>query len=256
VIMMISSEDCFRIWAPDGNPWSAWAKPVLFASVPGFVTDRPFDVPPLDVPGLPVAWHQTAVILDLRGDESVRLGLAFAGRGFRPVPLYNGTEGPDPVVKTDGLVSALGAGSEVLKTMRLAKEARPVFLLDANRRDADARGLEGRYDNRWMVLPQDFPSAGYLKSQGISSCTLIQRGPHDPAQDLAHVLLRWQQGGITIRSVELTTQRVIDPLIITPPSSFRRAWYAAIALLGLRRSNVGGFGANVPEHQTRSGFYG
>lgn len=253
---MISSEDCYAIWAPDGNPWSAWAKPVLFVSVHGLATEPPLDVPPFEVPGLPVTWNQTAIILDLRGDESIRMGLAFAGRGFRPVPLYNGTAGQNPVVSTEALIAALGAGSQVLKSIALAKDARPVFLLDANRRDPNPGSLEGRYDNRWIVLPQDFPSAGYLKSQGISSCTLIQRGPQDPAEDLAHVLLRWQQGGITIRSIELTTGRVIEPLIITPPSSFRRAWYATIALLGLRRSNVGGFGANVPEHQTRSGFYG
>jgi hypothetical protein len=253
---MISSEDCYAIWAPDGNPWSAWAKPVLFASVPGLPTERPIELPPFDVPGLPVTWHQTAIILDLRGDESVRVGLALAARGFRPVPLFNGTTGLNPVVATEDLVSALGAGAAILKTLSLAAEARPAFLLDANRRDPSPGSLAGRYDNRWIVLPQDFPSAGYLKSQGISSCTLIQRGPHDPAEDLAHVLLRWQQAGITIRSVELQTRRVIEPLIITPPSSFRRAWYAAIALLGLRRSNVGGFGANIPQHQSRSGFYG
>jgi hypothetical protein len=37
---------------------------------------------------------------------------------------------------------------------------------------------------------------------------------------------------------------------------FRLAWYAVIALMGLRRTNVGGFGAVVPESSGRSGFYG
>jgi hypothetical protein len=35
-----------------------------------------------------------------------------------------------------------------------------------------------------------------------------------------------------------------------------RAWYVAIALFGLRRSNVGGFGAMIPEQTSRGGFYG
>jgi hypothetical protein len=43
---------------------------------------------------------------------------------------------------------------------------------------------------------------------------------------------------------------------VPKPSSFKLAWYAAIALLGLRRSNVGGFGSMVPENTSRSGFYG
>ena len=44
---------------------------------------------------------------------------------------------------------------------------------------------------------------------------------------------------------------------MSPPSWFRRAWYVAIALMGLRRSNVGGFGSMVPERTSSgSGFYG
>jgi hypothetical protein len=33
-------------------------------------------------------------------------------------------------------------------------------------------------------------------------------------------------------------------------------WNVAVALFGLRRSNVGGFGAMVPEQTSRGGVYG
>jgi hypothetical protein len=36
---------------------------------------------------------------------------------------------------------------------------------------------------------------------------------------------------------------------------FRRAWYRLIVLAGLRRANVGGFGAQIPEPSSSgSGF--
>ena len=253
---MMSGEECYGIWAPDASVWSAWAKPVLFASVPGFDGTHPLEIPPLDVPGLPITWHHSVFILDLPRDESVRHALGFAARGLRPVPLFNGTDGPNPVVATDVLVAAIGAGAAALQSMAIDEAARPVFMLDSTRRETPTPSLAGRYDNRWIVLPQDFPSAAFLQRHGVTSCTLIQRGPNDPAPDLAHVLLRWQQGGVTIRSVALDSGHVVDPLIVAEPPRFRRFWYAAVALLGLKRANVGGFGSTVPEHQARSGFYG
>src|SRR6185295_1584833 len=188
------------------------------------------------------------------GALSVVAGLALAERGFRPVPLYNGTDGPNPVVKTEGLVRALGAGSQRLKPLTMAPDARPAFLLDSNRLDARGTADGGYYDNRWVVLPQDFPSANFLRSRGITKVLIIQRGISAPSQDLSHVLLRWQQGGLLLRSLDLETNAIVDPLVVSEPSLFRKAWYAATALMGLRRNSVGGFGSMVPEQTSQSGF--
>jgi hypothetical protein len=106
------------------------------------------------------------------------------------------------------------------------------------------------------VLPQDFPSATRLLASGVKSVTVIQRGGTTPAQDLAHVLRRWQDAGIALAIVDLTTASVDRDARIPKPSMFRLAWYAVIALIGLRRANVGGFGSVVPESSGRSGFYG
>jgi hypothetical protein len=77
-----------------------------------------------------------------------------------------------------------------------------------------------------------------------------------PAKDLAHVLRRWQEGGLTLAIVDLSTGSIDRDARVPKPSMFRLAWYAVIALMGLRRTNVGGFGAVVPESSGRSGFYG
>jgi hypothetical protein len=67
-------------------------------------------------------------------------------------------------------------------------------------------GDPGRYDNRWIVLPPDFRSGTTLQSRGSRSVTAI---------------------------------RQCDVLPLTVPSNVRRLWYAAIALMGLRRNTVG-----------------
>ncbi len=252
---MIGNEECFAIWAPDEVLWSQWAKPVIFASVPFLETEHPLGVVPIDAQGVPEAWGGSAVVVDLPGADAVAVGIALGGRGFRPVPLFNGTIGPSAVVDVSELVDALGAGSQVLKGMAIRPDASPAFLLDANRKGTTVGLTEGMYDNRWVVLPQDLPSATLLQSQGIHEVILMVSGTLAPAMDLAHALLRWQEGGLRLGVVDMADKRFEPNLRVPVPSLFRRAWYGAVALTGLRRSNVGGFGSTLPE-QTSGGFYG
>ena len=253
---MIENEECFAIWAPDDVLWSQWAKPVLFASVPLLETEHLPAVAPIDAPGVPEAWGGSAVVIDLPGAQSVAVGLAMAGRGFRPVPLFNGTIGPSAVVDVRELVDALGAGSQVLREMTIRPDARPAFLLDANRKGTTVGLTDGMYDNRWVVLPQDLPSATFLQTHGIREVIVMARGTLEPAMDLVHALLRWQEGGLRLGIVDLAGKRFEANLHVAKPSLFRRAWYGAVALSGLRRSNVGGFGSTVPEQTSGGGFFG
>jgi hypothetical protein len=77
-----------------------------------------------------------------------------------------------------------------------------------------------------------------------------------PDRDLAHVLLRWQEVGIHIKVADVGADRTATDVTVPKPSRFKLAWYAAVALLGLRRSNVGGFGSVIPHETGRRGFYG
>lgn len=253
--MTMSPEDCYAAWAPDDVEWARWAKPVLFTQLGAIPDAEPSSLPAWNaIEGLPDAGGGVAVVVELGGEESLLAGLALAARGFRPVPLYNGTTGPKPAVDVGVIARWLQPGAEYLSKAGLRPEAPPAFLLDA-RRSAGAAG-PGEYDNRWVVMPQDFPSAAFLQSRKIREVILVQRGTTTAREDLAHVLRRWQEGGVRILALDLIRGGAPEPIDVPRPSAFRVSWYRLIALLGLRRSNVGGFGGMVPEQASGGGFHG
>ena len=253
--MTMSPEDCYAAWAPDDVEWARWAKPVLFTQLDAPAGTEPPALPAFDAVGaLPEAGDGVAVVVELPGEESLLTGLKLATRGFRPVPLYNATWGPRPALDVSLIVRWLRAGAEFLTKAGLRPDAPPAFLLDADRNRRQP--APGDYDNRWVVLPQDFPSATLLLSRRIREVVLIQRGGAAPREDLAHVLRRWQEGGVRIMTLDLERGGAPAVLDVPRPSTFRIAWYGLIALLGLRRSNVGGFGGMVPEQTSGGGFRG
>lgn len=233
--------EAFESWAPPSALWSRWAKPVLFAEAQEFPSTPPGS--PAAPPSiLPSSDGGTAVIIDLPGAQAVQAGLALAGRGFRPVPLFNGNVGPEPVVEVAPLSQALFESADTLARVGLADEAPPAFLLDSNRLEGSAS--PGRFDNRWRVFPQDLPSATFLKAHGITRVVLLA-GASAPADDLAHVLQRFKEAGIPIDRFDPDSgsQATLD--IVAPPR-FRNLWYRALAIAGLKRSSAGGFGSVVP----------
>jgi hypothetical protein len=258
----MSSEEAFAAWAPDGVVWSPWAKPIAFVQADVLLAADALAAQPARV-SLPEEVDAkldagSVVIVDLPGAEAVQAGLALADRGFRPIPLFNGTSGPSPVIDVVPITAALvnGAASLTRSSSALPADAPPAFLLDARRSGAGSPRPPGAYDNRWVALPQDFPSGSLLASHGIRRATLLQRGSVAVAADLAHVLLRWQESGLTVGVIELTSGRSERNVVIPKPSGFRRAWYSASALLGLRRSDVGGFGSTIPDDPEHGGSLG
>lgn len=251
--------ELYDLWAPKDSIWSNWAKPVLFA-------DHAFDDLPLSTlagwRSLNVAWApsdcSSAIVLDLPGAFAVWFAMALAQRGFRPVPLFNGVPGSrfgaSPVVDVSAIVSALHSAVEDLMTFKLPPNAPPAFLLDCNRHHGEGLLEPGRFDNRWCVFPQDFPSANFLLSQNIRSVILVQENALLPNRDLTHVLLRWQEAGIQILSCQQPNQDQLTPIQIEKPDNFRALWYRAMVLAGLRRNSAGGFGAVVPEPSSSGGY--
>lgn len=249
----ISNELCYAAWAPEGSPWSVWAKPVLFTRLD--VDGTALCTPELSEPDaalVPKTFEQDcAIVVDLPGEDAVRVGLELARRGWRPVPLFNATNGPKPLVDVTKCATLLRTGAELLQAIALRESAPPAFLLDAARMTGvPAPGL---YDNRSMVMPQDFPSATFLRSRGIRDVLYLQRRDREPPEDVRHVLLRWQQAGIRLYTIAPPMEQRRE-LTVSPPSMFRKAWYRLRALMGLRRHNVAGFGAIVP--MPGSGGYG
>jgi hypothetical protein len=237
----------FDHWTPPGSIWTPWAKPALFAQLSPPMTAAPD--PPLTAPTdwAPAAAQSCALIIDLPAHEPLLLGIALAAKGYQPVPLYNTCTGPYPTLDLTDVVATLDAGHHVLQNIELPHDAPPAFLIDSRRRKGHRPPSPGAYDNRWLVLPQDFPSATFLHTHGIRQALLVQESAGQPQEDLAHVLLRWQEGGIKISVLPWRPpgQAPVDTTI-TRPSHFRAAWYSFLALLHFRPNSAGGFGSVVP----------
>ncbi len=114
----MNREAIYEAWVLRTGAWSLWARPVLF----GQMTETSGAADPTQIRlawdlfgetpetageqpwlNLSIDWspppeQNAALILDLRGAEGVHLGLALAGRGYRPVPLYNGCTGPSELI--------------------------------------------------------------------------------------------------------------------------------------------------------------
>lgn len=243
--------ELFKIWAPDDRPWSQWAKPVLFASGALPATAAPVPWPALDAPND----HSTALVIELPREHAVDYGIAAARDGYWPVPLFNCAFGPNCVLNVITLLERLAAATEELRKLSVPRQAPPAFLLDSRRLKPDVPLQPGNFDNRYVILPQDFPSAGFLKAHGISRAVWVRSSALAPSatvftntvpDDLAHVLRRWQEGGIEIYGTDLATHAT-ERIDVPAPSRFRSLFYRVAALVGLRRNSAGGFGGIIPQ---------
>ena len=134
----------------------------------------------------------------------------------------------------------------ILQQLALPADRPPVFLLDAQRRFGSGAAVQpGKFDNRSISLPTDFPSGLFLRSLGIERVVLVQANA-DPQQDLAHTLLAWQEAGLSILARTPGADGAPAPIRVARPSNFRVMWYRFLATLGLRRSPLGGFGGFIP----------
>lgn len=249
----MNREETYLAWVPDlpddgfGPAWTEWAKPVLFASMSGeeslgaiSLDDRPQLMGSLrSTPGL---W---VVVVDLPGAAAIRLGAAMAAHGFRPVPLFNGCPGKEELINTAELITALRASAAKLTEASLPENAPPVFLLDSRRMARGITPSPGKFDNRWFTFPQDFPSANLLRARGITAALVIQEKAGQPAEDLGHVLRRWQDAGIEIYQA-LPESSQPERLDVARPPRFRSLWYGLLAIIGLMPNSAGGFGGVVP----------
>ncbi|HUP90963.1 MAG TPA: hypothetical protein VM074_01850 [Solimonas sp.] len=240
--------ELYAAWAQPESPWSAWAKPVLFAST--LFSPSPETLPELPrVDGVPRN-RDTAVIADLPGAESVLVGLALAQHGYQPVPLYNCSGAAGMVVDVMPIARLLQVGAVLLGRLPRRAGAPPAFLLDAERMANPAGSIApGRYDNRWCVVPQDMPSASRLQAAGIRQVVLIADRVRD---DLAHVLHRYAEAGLVLR--QCRDPGALPAAVEVPrPQHYKSLWYRLWVFAGLRRNSAGGFGAIVPDPSSAGG---
>ncbi len=241
--------EAYEQWAPADAIWTPWVKPVLF--YPKFWSTRSSTpnqpLPVMAFAGLPPADGSWAIIIDAPGNEGLTIGVALARTGYRPIPLYNGVPSNEsPLIDVSPIISGLENGGRELENLRLDTDAPPVFLLDSRRMLGEPRVRS--FDNRWVVTPQDFPSANRLQHHGISQVLII--AADKVADDLAAVLKRWQDGGLQIFQQKADER---TPLQIPKPPRFRWLMERMAVMWGLRRSSAGGFGSYIPEPSKSSG---
>jgi len=161
------------------------------------------------------------------------------------VPLFNGSPGREELIATTEMIEALRTGAMWLQTQTFSGTSAPAFLLDSRRMSKEVVLQPGKFDNRWLTFPQDFPSANLLRARGVTQVIVIQEKPGQPADDLAHVLRRWQDAGIAI-SCATPESVAAESIEVKQPARFRRLWYGVLALMGLMSNSAGGFGGIIP----------
>jgi hypothetical protein len=186
------------------------------------------------------------MVLDLSAELGVHVGLALAGQGYRPIPLYNGCPGPSELIDHTSLLRALTAGADYLANLSLPADAPPVFLLDWRRNILSRDLTPGMLDNRWKVYPDDLPSAQILLSRGISHVLLVQRDTFAPHDDLASILRLWDRGGVTLEVKYLSVVGPAQRLHLPALTRFRLWLHSLQSKLGPQRGPRDGFYHIVP----------
>jgi hypothetical protein len=234
----------YEIWAPEDGLWSPWAKPTLFMNKdiwgssqeirPG-VTLWPNDIK-----------NGTMVIIDLPGETGIIEGLSLCRNGWRPVPLYNGIFPSvlyEPVIQVKEIADKIESGAQIIQASGLKPDSPPAFLLDSRRTSGPRVPKPGAYDNRWCLMPQDMPSADFVKRHGIQR-VVVRANSAALDNDLEHILKRYQQSGIAIFTCDAAGN--LRKYSVDHLPSFRSLTYRVRTIMGLTLNSAGGFGGLVP----------
>lgn len=191
-------KEIYQIWAPPGKKWVDWVRPVPFAMIGEH--SRQYGFSELTIPRikpLPQVYADAAIIVDLPGDESVEEGIALAGIGYRPIPIFNGTieqNGARATVDNHSVGVALCRGAENLFALEISDDALPAFLTDSNRMNR-FKMEDSLFDNSWDVYAQDLPTAEYFLNQGIHKIVVVSDAV---SKDLKKILYEFQKKKIHI----------------------------------------------------------
>ena len=190
-------KEIYKIYAPNGAKWTDWVRPVPFVAIDTYNRKPIADWMERKAMFLKNYQQDTAIFVDLPGKESIELSIDLAYKGYRPIPIFNGTDeqlGSQATTNTYLIESCLINGSEKLKNIKLDNNANPAFLLDSYRTNR-YRAKESVFDNSWDLYKQDIPSAEYFKQNGITKIIIVG----DVIQrDLKKIFLKFQEKGIDI----------------------------------------------------------
>ena len=133
----MTGKDIFKIWAPTGAKWTQWVRPVPFVGINENI--KIYEISDFNISNiyyLEELVTDTAIIVDIPGNDSIKEGIALAKMGYRPIPIYNGTDqqkGAIATVDNCSIKVGLIKGTKELEKIKIDNNAPPVFLLDTNR---------------------------------------------------------------------------------------------------------------------------
>ena len=108
----MTGKDIYKIWAPEGAKWVEWVRPVPFIGITDDLGKNQVDdftIPKINSIQEPIEnifsaikdfTKNTAIIIDLPGNNSIKEGIAITKLGFRPIPIYNGTDEQEGAMAT------------------------------------------------------------------------------------------------------------------------------------------------------------
>ena len=161
-------KEIYKIYAPVGAKWIEWVRPVPFVAIDTYNRKPISDWQDRKAIFIENYQSDTAIFIDLPGKEAIELSIDLAYKGYRPIPLFNGTDeqnGAQATTDTYLIESSLINGAKKLKDIHLKNDANPAFLLDYFRTNR-YRAKESIFDNSWDLYKQDIPSAQYFKRNG------------------------------------------------------------------------------------------
>ncbi len=234
-----TSRELAAAWQlPAGDPWARYGKSTLVSALDDLaptadlpdarsldeVADADLAAARIAAAGLP---SDTALIVDLRGAASVAFGARLTHAARTPVSCvltFNNWPDPNGIVPADETLAALvqipprprasaapppAPDAPNAPGPRLAST--PVFLLDAWRLAyrTDDPG-DGTYDNRYMLMPGDLPTAEALHAELVTRVLYVVDDLDETEteeDDLHAIFLAYQAAGISIHMVDLSWLR-------------------------------------------------
>lgn len=191
----MSGKEIYKIYAREDTKWTEWIRPVPFVAIDTYNRKPVFDWLDRQVMFIKKYEKDTAIFVDMPGKKSIELGISLARLGYRPIPLFNGTDeqnGSQSIIDTYLIESCLINGAQKLKSISIDKNANPVFLLDSSRTNS-YRYKETIFDNSWELYKQDIPTSKYFKACGIHKIIIVGDSIQ---QDLKKIFLEFQDAGM------------------------------------------------------------
>ena len=204
-------KEVYKIWAPSNNKWSKWTKVIPFVAIKDIHIHELFNYDEVNIYYVDTLLKDTAIFVDIAGVNAIKEGLALARLGYIPVAVFNGTNPPSGALSAmdnEVISYMLWWGAGILKNIKIAEDAPPVFLFDSNRLKSYINS-PSVYDNSYDIYHQDVPTYKYFLKNGIKN--IIIRTDNKISKDLRKILYIHQKFGINI----LYTNGYTKPSIIT-----------------------------------------